>query len=164
MASLVTASFDEPAAAARAIRAAREAGFSCRAWMPAPFPDVIEALGRPASKLGWATFLGASLGVSGGFALATFTSLAWPLVTGGKPILSWPPFVIVSFESSVLLAAAGTVLGLIGLIRRGKRTDPGEADPRFTADRIGVRVLDPSDPMKAEQILREAGALEVRRA
>ena len=93
----VLASFADPASAARAIRALRQGGLEdVRVAMPAHYPAVVEALGRPRSLLGWVTFPGAILGLLCGLGLTIGTSVAWPLVTGGKPIVSLPPFVIVT--------------------------------------------------------------------
>jgi hypothetical protein len=155
----VVATFASPAAAARAIRALREAGVAdVRAAMPTPFPEVVEALGRPRSRLGLATFPGAIAGLLAGIALTVGTSLAWPLVTGGKPIVSIPPFAIVIFEVTVLV---GSLTNLVAVAAGGRR---GRAFPdvaRTTADRVGVFARDGAD--RAERILREGGAEEVRR-
>src|SRR5512138_3511127 len=157
----ILASFAEPARAAAAIRAARAAGARVLVAAPAPYPEVMAALGRPRSRLGWVTFSGAVLGVLCGVALTAGTSAAWPLVTGGKPILSWPPFVIVTFEVTVLVGSLVNLVALVAAGRRGGRPaafPPGRA---FGADRVGVFV--PGGGAVAERILREGGAEEVTR-
>lgn len=155
----VLGTFAAPADAARAIRALREAGVrDVRAAMPAPFPEVVEALGRPRSRLGLATFPGAIAGLLAGIGLTVGTSVAWPLVTGGKPIVSIPPFVIVIFEVTVLI---GSLTNLVAVATGAYRGRGFPAAARTTADRIGVFAGGAEE--RAERILRERGAGEVRR-
>ncbi len=155
----VVGTFAAPAEAARAIRALREAGVrDVRAGMPAPFPEVVEALGRPRSRLGLATFPGAIAGLLAGIALTVGTSLAWPLVTGGKPIVSIPPFVIVIFELTVLIGSITNLVAVVVGATRGRRFP---AIARTTRDRIGVFAAGGDE--RAERILQDRGAEEVRR-
>lgn len=163
MAADLTAQFDEPAAAAAAIRAMRGRADAVEALMPAPFPEVLDALDRPRSKLGWMTFAGAAAGVAGGFALCIWTALDWPLVTGGKPIVSLPPDVIIAFELSVIVSAVASVSTLSVLASRARRRLPATFDPRVTGSAIGVLVFGARDPDAAEAALRSAGAKEVSR-
>ncbi len=150
--------FGDPGAAARAIRALRDAGLRVEVAMPAPFPEVVAALGRPRSGLGLVTFQGAVAGLLLGVLLTVGTSLAWELVTGGKPIVSWPPFVIVIFELTVLIGSLTNLVAVIVGATRGRRFP---VIARTTGDRIGVFAAGEGD--RAERILRERGAEEVRR-
>ncbi len=155
--------FAEPALGARAIRALRAAGLShIRTASPAPYPEIVEALGRPRSRLDAITLTGALAGTLVGFALCIGTSLAWPLVTGGKPIVSIPPFVIIAFEVAVLIGAAVNLAALAVAAGRGRRRRAVPFDARFSGDRIGVFVVG-GDLGRAEALLRENGAEEVRR-
>lgn len=157
----ILASFADVGRAAAAIRAARAAGMRALVAAPAPFPEVMEALGNPRSRIGWVTFAGAVLGLLCGVGLTAGTSAAWPLVTGGKAILSWPPFVIVTFEVTVLV---GSLVNLVALLAAGRRGGRPAAFPRgrsFGGDRVGIFV--PGGGAEAERILRESGAEEVTR-
>jgi hypothetical protein len=158
----VLGTFAEPRAAAAAIRVLRAGGFEdVRAAMPAPYPSVVEAVGHPPSGLGWITFPGAILGLGCGVLLTVGTSLAWPLVTGGKPIVSWPPYVVIEFEVTVLIGALTNLAALlVGASRRRARAFPVRA--AFHADRIGVFAAG-GDPDAAERLLRASGAEEVSR-
>jgi Alternative complex III, ActD subunit len=148
---------------AQAIRALRAAGHrDIRMASPAPFPELVEALGRPRSRLDSVTLSGALVGTAAGFALCIGTSIAWPLVTGGKPIVSVPPFVIIAFEVSVLIGAAVNLVALAVTAGRGRGRRPVPFDPRFSADRIGVFVVG-GNLLEAEAILEKNGAEEVRR-
>jgi cytochrome bd-type quinol oxidase subunit 1 len=155
--------FADPAGAACAVRALRTAGHDdVRAEAPAPYPELIEALGRPRSRLDGVVLGAAAIGTLAGFALCIGTSIAWPLLTGGKPIASVPPFVIIAFELSVLVGALVNLTALLVLAARARRRRRVPHDERFTADRVGVFVAG-GDAARAEAILREAGAEEVRR-
>ncbi|MGD8277407.1 MAG: DUF3341 domain-containing protein, partial [Gemmatimonadota bacterium] len=107
--------------------------------------------------------VGGLTGAAAGFALPTWTSLDWPLITGGKPIISLPAWVIIGFELTVLFGALSTVLGLFILARLPYRKPLVIYDPSFSADRYGLHIT-PSDDRAAEArtILRESGAVEVR--
>ncbi len=158
----VLGTFADPAAAARAIRSLREQGFVVGAAMPAPFPEVVAAIGKPRSPIDFITFPGALVGLLLGALLTIGTSLAWPLVTGGKPIVSIPPFVIVIFEVTVLVGSLANLVAVsVGSLLGGR---PAAFPPpgAFNADRIGV-FAKRGDLAAAELLLAGAGAEEVRR-
>ncbi|MHB8418480.1 MAG: quinol:electron acceptor oxidoreductase subunit ActD [Myxococcales bacterium] len=155
--------FGEPERAARAIRALRAAGLTdVRAAMPAPFPEVLAALGRPRSRVGIGVFAGTAAGVVVGYALCAATSSAWPLVTGGKPILSWPAFTVIAFEVAVLIGGLTThaILAYDTATGRSRHRVPLRA-PGFSQDRIGIFVV--GTAALAEQLLRTEGAEGVER-
>jgi len=88
------------------------------------------------------------------------TALSWPLITGGKPIVAVPQFLVIFFEMTVLVGA------LTNLVAVSVRSFRGGLSgfPRgwsFNADRIGVFAAGGGD--EAERVAREAGALEVHR-
>jgi hypothetical protein len=148
--------------AAEAVRALQEAGQAdIRASMPAAFPDVVKAIGRPPSRLGIVTLTGAALGVALGLALCIGTSVSWPLITGGKPIVSIPPFIVIAFELSVLVSAFFNLGALIWTAKRGMRRRWVPFDADFSADRVGIFAAG-GDSAAAESILRAHGAAEVR--
>jgi hypothetical protein len=149
--------------AARAITALKAAGHAdVRAAMPAQFREVTEALGRPQSRIGWITVAGAVAGVGAGLALCIATSLSWPLVTGGKPIVSIPPFVVIAFEVSVLVGALVNLASLIITTARARRRRSVPFDARFALDRVGIFAAG-GNVDEAERLLRVSGAEEVRR-
>ncbi|MCH8063777.1 MAG: DUF3341 domain-containing protein, partial [Chloroflexi bacterium] len=91
------------------------------------------------------------------------SQIAYPLVTGGKPILSIPPMVIVMYEGTMLGAILFTVIGII-LESRLPRIFMGAYDTRITEGYIGVTVTSEEDRMsRAEEVLRQSGAEEIKR-
>lgn len=157
----VAAAFEEPAAAARAIGALREAGFRVTAAMPAAFPEVIAALGKPRSAVDVVTLPGALVGLVAGALLTVGTSLAWPVVTGGKPIVSLPPFVIIIFEVTVLVGSLANLLAVSVGSYRGARGDAFPREAGVPAGRVGVFAAG-EGRAEAERILRASGAEAVR--
>ncbi len=154
------ASFAAPDRAAVAVRALHDAGYGdVRVATPAPFPDLVAAVGKPVSPVGFFTLPGALLGLLCGIALTAGTSLAWSLVTGGKPILSWPPFVIVIFEVTVLVGSLVNLVTVAVGSWHGGRARVFPPHVRFNGDRVGVFV--PGGDAGAERILRGGGAEEV---
>jgi Alternative complex III, ActD subunit len=163
MAARVLGTFGSPGAAAAAIRELREAGCSdVRAAMPAPFPEVMSALGKPRSRVGAITWSGTLVGLACGIALPVTTSLALGLVVGGKPVVAVPAFVVIFFEVTVLIGSLTNLAGSIALgwSRGGLAPPPGGRE--FHGDRIGVYAW-ADDPARAEEVLRARGAEEVQR-
>jgi Protein of unknown function (DUF3341) len=153
--------------ATRAIKELRGKGYgSIATYSPVPLEEFEEALtgyGLPKSPVRLFTLVGALTGTASGFALTIWSSLKWDLVVGGKPIVSIPPYVVIAFEMTILLGGLCTLLGLLVTSRLPRLGRSPHYDPRFTADRFGVEVVCPPDQAPAaEEILRRAGAEEVR--
>src|SRR5438874_2224294 len=91
--------FAEVDGAVDAIHKLRAAGLRrIVTFSPMPSHDLEHALQPPTSAVRMFTLIGGLTGAATGFALPAWTSLDWPLVTGGKPILSIPPMLITGFE------------------------------------------------------------------
>jgi hypothetical protein len=86
------------------------------------------------------TLVGGLTGAATGLAFTTFASMDWPLVVGGKPIVSIPPYIIIVFELMVLFGALSTIIGLFVLSRLPNLKPAIIYDPEFTAGRYGVYV------------------------
>jgi Alternative complex III, ActD subunit len=132
-----------------------------------PFPSekVQEAGGKAKSPVRLWVLLGGILGCCTGFALTIGLSTEYPHRTAGMPIISIPPFVIIAFELTILF---GTLSGLLGLLFHGgfPRFDPLPSyDPAFSGAKFGV-VVDCAEGERSriEEILRDAGAVEVKHA
>ncbi len=134
-----------------------------RVYSPVPRPELADALAQKTSWVRLFTLCGALFGTSFGFFYAIGTSLDWPLITGGKPIISWPPFIVIGFETTILLGALITVGGmflLAGLPKLGRA--PGY-DPRFSNDKFGVVAFGgPAQLAEAREIFGKTGAEEVK--
>jgi len=80
---------------------------------PYPINEIDEFLKFPSSKVKFFALIGALTGLITGFAFTIYTALSWPLITGGKPIISIPAFVIIAFELTILFGALASFLGFL---------------------------------------------------
>ena len=105
---------NELVAAAHQTRAAGYRRFDC--YTPFPIEELAEAMGEHHSYLPLLVLIGGILGGLGGFALCYWTSVIdYPLIVGGRPFNSWPSFIPVTFECTILAAALTAVLGMLGI-------------------------------------------------
>ena len=113
----LVAEFESPAALVRAANQAREAGYrNMDAYSPMPIEELHHALGLPHTKLPYIVLGGGLLGALAGYGLEYWAStIAYPFNIGGRPLHSWPSFIVPAFETTILFAAAAAVLGMIVL-------------------------------------------------
>lgn len=131
-------------------------------FSPMPSHDLEHAMDPPQSPIRMFTLIGGLTGAATGFALPTLTSLDWPLVTGGKPIISIPPMIIIAFELTILFAALSTIAGLFINARLPRARANVIYDPSFSAGHFGVFVSPNGKAQQARDILQNAGAVSVR--
>ena len=146
-----------------ALRELKTKGYAgLRVYSPVPHHELEDVLDKHESPVRLFTLIGGLTGCTLGFAYAIATSLDWELVTGGKPIVSLPPFVVIGFELTILIGALSTVAGMFLNARLPKIGRSPGYDPRFSSDRFGVVAFGgPQQLAQAENILRAAGAEEV---
>ena len=158
------ASYDYVDSAVNAIGELRAGGLKkITAYMPYPDHHIEEALGYDQSPVRVWTLAGGLCGAAGGFALTSFTSMDWPLVTGGKPILSIPAYVIISFEMMVLFGVLATVIGFFINSRLPFVKPMVVYDPEFSAGKFGVYVTVAADRLdQARGILNGQDPSELR--
>lgn len=111
------AEFSDANELVQAAHRTREAGYTCfDAYTPFPIEELGEAVEFHHSRLPLLVLLGGLIGGLAGFALCYWTSVIdYPLIVGGKPLNSWPAFIPVTFECTVLGAALTAVFGMLGL-------------------------------------------------
>jgi hypothetical protein len=147
-----------------AIRRLKGEGFEITTYSPTPRHEIEEAMETPESPVRIFTLTGAFTGTAAGTALATWTSIDWPLIVGGKEIVALPAFSVIMFELTILLGALSTVAGLF-LLGRLPHIGPPEAPmfhPSFTAGNFGVFAHAPRDRYDdVQRIMTDAGSEEV---
>lgn len=155
--------FAEVDAVVEAIENLRAAGLTrIVTFSPMPSHEIEHALQPPESPIRMFTLIGGLTGAATGFALPTWTSLDWPLVTGGKPIISIPPMLIIAFELTILFAALSTIAGLFINAKLPRSKSQVVYDPSFSAGKFGVFVVVNGKLAQARDILTQAGAESVR--
>ena len=167
--------FDGPAALVEATQKVREAEYpDFDAYTPYPVHGLDAAQGLKRSPIPFVTMAAGITGCSCGFLLQYWTSVVdWPLNVGGKPFNSWPAFVPVMFELTILFAGLSTVAAMF--ILNGLPNHRRKAfDPRITQDRFALVIEMPSeksragkktkifDAAEAEGFLKKLGAKEVK--
>lgn len=155
--------FERSANAARAIRIIRRDRLGeVSVYGPTADHTINRALEVKVSAVRSFILAGAAIGAVTGFAWPIYTVLEWPLITGGKPLISIPPFVVIAFELAILLGASAGMLGFLGMSGLPRLRRPVIEDARFTNDRFGVVVNCAAvDREAVGRRLSEAGAEEV---
>jgi hypothetical protein len=150
--------------AAHTVTAVKQAGFrGLSVFSPVPHHEIEHALDEGPSLVRWVTATGGTLGITGGFALCIYAGLSYPLVVGGKELVSLPPFVVIGYESMILLAGLSNLIAMLALGRLPQVRSTAPYDPRFTEDKIGIWVpCDGEDARKVEALMRSNGAEEVK--
>tara|TARA_B100000029_G_scaffold241712_2_gene239010 strand:+ start:46096 stop:46617 length:522 start_codon:yes stop_codon:yes gene_type:complete len=108
---------------------------------------------------------GGFVGFAIAFLFTAATQTAFPLVTGGKPILAIPAMMIIMYEMTLLFAMIFTVTGVIFESRLPRPSGAGPVyDTRITLGYIGLIVTASEDRLeKAEEALKAAGAEDIVR-
>lgn len=151
------ASYDYLDSTVDAIRRLRSEGFEeITAFSAYPEHAIEHALGYTSSPVRLFTLVGGLTGAATGFALTIFSSMDWPLVTGGKPIVSIPAYIIPVFEMTILLGAFATVIGVFWNMRVPDLKGDVVYDPEFSGGRYGVYVTAPPERLDTVREILEA--------
>lgn len=164
MANHIIGLFHEPDSALAAAGKLKLAGFATpELQSPIPMEGVEEVLGEKKTVIRRFTFFGGLIGASSGFLLAAGTAVFWAHPTGGRPIITIPPFLIITYELTILFGIIATVIGFLISARlpaiRQRVYAPESAVDKFV---VTIACDDNESSRRAEAILREAGADEVR--
>ena len=113
------AEFDSPEALLTAARRAFTAGFRrMDAYSPFPVNGLAEAIGFPHTRVPLIVLIGGLIGCLGGFYLQYWVAVIdYPINIGGRPFNSWPSFIPVTFELTILIAALSAFFGVLALNR-----------------------------------------------
>jgi len=165
----VIAEFEGPNELVHAARKVYEQGYRrINGYSPYPIEELSEAIGFTHTSLPLIVFIGGVLGGLAGFFMQYYIEVIdYPINVGGKPFNSWPAFIPITFECTVLAAAFSAVLGMLILNKLPQPYHPVFNTPNFalaTNDRffLAVEANDPKfDHDKVESLLRSLNALEV---
>ena len=165
----VIAEFEGPNELVHAARHVYDQGYRrINGYSPYPIEELSEAIGFTHTSLPLIVFIGGVLGGLAGFFMQYYMEVIdYPLNVGGKPFNSWPAFIPITFEMTVLSAAFSAVLGMLILNRLPQPYHPVFNVPNFamaTRDRffLAVEANDPKfDHDRVTSLLRSLNAVEV---
>lgn len=135
------------------------------AYSPYPIHGMEDALGLKPSWVATAARAGLIGGAALGFLFQSWTSaIDWPINIGGKPFVSWPAWIPITFETGVLLAGFTNLLALFVAANLYPRAKTVVLSRRVTDDRFILVIPVKSDEEEREAIafLRENAALKVK--
>jgi hypothetical protein len=146
----VMGEFSTPEELIHAVEKVREAGYRrVNAYSPFPVEGLSEALGLKRNMVPLICLIGGLTGGLGGFFFQYWVAvIAYPLNIAGRPLNSWPAFIPVTFELTILGAALSAVLGMLALNELPQPHHPVFNVPRFThasSDRFFV-CIEAKDP------------------
>jgi hypothetical protein len=109
------AEFDDPTSLVKAAKQTYGAGYrQIDTFSPYPIEEAWEAIGQHDTRLSKIVLAGGLTGLLSGIGLQEWVhQIAYPINIAGKPLNSWPQFVPVTFELTILFAAIAGVLGMI---------------------------------------------------
>ncbi|MBI2221148.1 MAG: DUF3341 domain-containing protein [Acidobacteria bacterium] len=163
------AEFETPQALVTAATKVRDAGYRrIDAFSPFPIEELADAIGFRDRRLPMFVLVGGLAGMVAGLGLEYWVSaVAYPLNIGGRPHASWPSFIPVAFETTILCAAFAAVFGMLALNGLPMPYHPVFNAPRFSAatrDRffLVVEATDPKfDRMQTRKLFDDLHAREV---
>ena len=155
--------FELPLAVAEAAKKLRRRGFEeLEIYSPVPSHELDHAIDERPSRVRIFTLIGGLLGAISGYAMTIWMANDWPIMIGGKPLSSIPPYTIIAFELTILFGGVLTVLGLFAVGRLPRVKFDRAYSRRFSSEEFGLVVrCHGRDVVEVEDLLRTQGAKEV---
>jgi hypothetical protein len=144
------AEFDNPTDLVEAARSTYDAGYRrINGYSPFPIEELSDAIGFHKSRLPLIVLIGGILGGLAGYSMMYYMEVIdYPINVGGRPFHSWPSFIPITFETTVLGAALACIFGMLALNKLPQPYHPVFNAPRFalaTRDRFFL-VIEADDP------------------
>ena len=163
----IMAEFDSPTDLVAAARRTYDAGYQkIDAYSPFPIEELAEAIGFHHNAVPLVVLIGGLLGcVSGYFLQYWIAAITYPINVGGRPLNSWPAFIVVTFEMTILFAGLAAVLGMLALNGLPMPYHPVFNVPRFafaTKDRFFLMVFSTDPKFNAVETRRFLEGLSPR--
>ena len=165
----VMAEFDNPSDLVAAARRTYEAGYRrINGYSPYPIEELWEAIGFHHTRLPIIVLIGGIVGGLGGFFMQYYLAvIEYPLNVGGKPFNSWPSFIPITFEMTILCAAFAAIFGMLALNKLPQPYHPVFNAPNFalaTRDHFFL-VIEANDPRyrhdEVVNFMKDLGAKDV---
>ena len=163
------AEFDNVNDAVSAARRTYGAGYrKIDAYSPFPVEELSEAIGFHKNGVALVCLIGGLLGGTGAFTLQWWiNTISYPVNIGGRPFNSWPSFIIVTFEMTILFGGLSAVFGMLALNGLPMPYHPVFNVPRFesvTKDHFFVMIFSSDknyDATGTRKFLEELGPISV---
>jgi hypothetical protein len=149
-----------------AVRRARQDGYAVEAYTPFAVDGLADVIGFPRNRVPLVTLIGGIVGGVGGYFLQWYTAVVdYPLNIGGRPLNSWPSFIPITFEMTILGAAFAAVFGMLAMNGLPRLRHPLFDMPDFdlvSRNRffLCLRANDSFDRRRADDMLRELRPLK----
>jgi molybdopterin-containing oxidoreductase family membrane subunit len=147
------------------IKALQDAGMNdFLVYSPIPHHDIEHLLHRKKSPVRIFTLIGAVTGFVTGWALTIGSVMNYPLIVGGKPLISGPPFGVIAYILTILFGVLATMIGFLINARFPQFKLNENYDERLSSDHFGIQVnCDENDFGRFEEMMKNNGAVEIRR-
>lgn len=160
----ILAEYDNVGATIAGIERLRAAGHDdLDVFSPIPYEALEEAMGIVSSPIRRWALIGGFTGFATAVALTSLTSLAYPMITQGKPIVALPAYFIIMFELTILFAGLFGFGGLLYHTHKTRRRISPAYRERFSVDRYGIFVPGHAGSEAVESIMRDTGAVAIER-
>lgn len=146
---LIIGEFKRAGGAVEAVKRLQDLGLGDKVEVYSPVPEhhLEEQLykARKRSPVRMITLLGAVVGCLGAFAFTSWMSIDYPLRVSAKPLISYPAFIIIAFECTILIGSIFTLLAMGHFSRIPALFSPDGFRPVFTEDTFGITVRVPKE-------------------
>jgi hypothetical protein len=157
----ILAEFDSPTDLVEAARQTTKAGYKkIDAYSPFPIEELADAIGFPKNGVPLVVLIGGLLGCVGGYFMQYWiAAISYPINIGGRPYNSWPAFIVVTFEMTILCAGLAAIFGMLALNGLPMPYHPVFNVPRFafaTKDRFFLIIFSSDvkyDPVETRHFL-----------
>jgi len=161
------AEFDSATALVAAARKTHEAGYrKIDAYSPFPVEELAEAIGFHTNRVALVTLIGAIIGGLSGYLMQYWmNAVNYPVMVGGKPFHSWPSFIVITFEMTILFGGISAVFGMLALNGLPMPYHPVFNVPRFamaTKDRFFLIVFSTDPKYQPTEVRRFLEGLSPR--
>ncbi|HEY3266473.1 MAG TPA: DUF3341 domain-containing protein [Armatimonadota bacterium] len=133
------------------------------AYTPIPDASAFDTLRPSSSPVRWVALAGGLFGIAAALSMTIWMSWDYPVIVGGKPITSIPPFMVAAFELMVLFGSIGSIAGFLWFSRLPDLTPSQAYRPELAVDQYAIFLPlgSESERGRVERILQDAGATEI---